>query len=155
MIELRFVSYSDIVGDLISADEQGSPWDHVEAVMPDGSGYLGAVEPDGVKIRPVGYDKPFVKELFVDLPATDAITNAFYSYLKSRIGTPYDFAAIAGFALKANMHQKDHVICSALQTLGLVKSAFFPGPLSRPAHEVDPSDLLLVLSSHVLIPGAN
>jgi hypothetical protein len=155
MIRLRFVSYRDIAGDLISA-YSGSPWDHVEAVMPDGSGYLGAVDDGkGVAVRPIGYDKPFVKERFVDLPASDDVTAAFYQCLRQHLGEPYDFEAIAGYAIHDDgLHQKGRVICSALQTIAAVKSGWFPGSLTRKPHEVDPADLLFVLSGRVAINNA-
>lgn len=170
MIRLRFVSYSTITSDFITyyeqfvGDDDFVP-DHVEAVMPDGSGYLGAVAseitfqgkvyPAGVQIRPVGYDEDTIKqEKFIDLPAADDVTAAFFACLMKYIGYLYDFAAILGFAIGADLHEQHHEICSALMTLALRASQWFRWPLARPAHEIDPADLYLVLSAMVQIPDA-
>jgi hypothetical protein len=149
-VRLRFVSYSD---DPITLYE-GKPWDHTEIVLPNGEGYLGSVSPDGVAIRPVGYDAPFTRELFVDLPVSDEVANKFYETARGLIGTPYDELAILGFATHTDLHSKDHVICSAYVTIVCEKSGVFPGKLCWPAHEVDPAALLLVFSGLINIPDA-
>jgi hypothetical protein len=152
-IQLRFVQYNDLSGKLITAYEDGAWPDHVEAVLPDGSGYLGAAPPDGVKIRPVGYDRPFKRELFVPLPASDEITTAFYAGLKSHLGEPYDFATILGFALDdPSLHARGHAICSALQVNELVKAKAIHKPCRAP-HLIDPASLLLICSALVDIPS--
>ena len=73
----------------------------------------------------------------------------FYAYLKTKIGTPYDYEAILGFAARADLHQPGHVICSALQTLALRACGYFPTRLAVPAHEISPRDLGLLVSSRV------
>lgn len=175
MIRLRFVTGTSATSALIRMQERVTmPFtpSHVEAVMPDGSGYIGAHIDGGVRIRPVGYDAAtMTHELFVDLPnlnrtfsagrgpfnASDPDTQAdqFYAYLTSKIGEPYDWKAILGFAdpLLQASHVKDHVICSALQTLGLRGCGWFATRLAAPAHEISPRDLLLMISGRVAIEG--
>jgi hypothetical protein len=82
------------------------------------------------------------------------MTSAFYAGLQKHIGEPYDFAAILGFVTGDDLHTKQHAICSALQVLELTRSKLFPFPLVRPPHEIDPADLLLVLSGIVEIKDA-
>lgn len=172
MIRLRFVTGSSAISALIRAQERVTmPFtpSHVEAVMPDGSGYIGAHLDGGVRLRPVGYDKDFTtRELFVDLPnlnrtfpshspfvgpEPDTQPEQFYGYLASKIGEPYDWKAILGFAdpLLHDSHTRDHIICSALQALALRKCGWFAAPLAAPAHEISPRDLLLMISGRVKV----
>jgi hypothetical protein len=144
-IRLRFVHCHDSISDGIVFDT-GGLYSHAECVTPDGK-YLGAHADGGVQARPSDYDKgQFDRELFVDLPADDAMTAAFYAYAEKHIGQPYDFGAIFGFVLHLNDHDKGKVICSALMTLCLRACGWFATPLSLPAHQISPRDLLLVIS---------
>lgn len=144
-IRLRFVHCHDPISDGIVFDT-GGLYSHAECVTPDGK-YLGAHADGGVQARPSDYDKgQFDRELFVDLPADDAMTAAFYAWAVKHIGEPYDFAAIRGFVLHMNDHDKGKVICSALMTLCLRDCGWFATPLSLPAHQISPRDLLLVIS---------
>jgi hypothetical protein len=173
MIRLRFVTGSSTVSTLIRLQERTTmPFtpSHVEAVMPDGSGYLGAHYDGGVMVRPVGYDQAtMTNELFVDLPnpvrtfasgspfiAPDPDTQAdrFYAYLRSKLGAPYDWKSILDFIdPRQNLHDSQHVICSALQTLALRACGWFPAPLPVPAHQISPRDLLLCIGGRVAIEG--
>lgn len=151
VIKLRFVTGNDWMSQWIRAAENF--WaSHVEALMPDGSGYIGAHADGGVQIRPVGYDKDSLKrELIVELRTTVAIAELFYKNLKKHVGEPYDFQSIIGFVTRLNLHDRSHVICSALQALELEECGYFAFPLSRPPHEISPADLLLILSGQVPI----
>lgn len=144
---------------------------HVEALTPEGKSYLGARLEGGVSLKPVGYDKGqiaklppgYEKAVFPDglcdfclnLDATPAQDAAFYGYLTSKIGEPYDWLSIIGFVVPEHFHLQQHVICSALQTLALRAPGceWLKWRLSAPAHLVDPRDLLLMLSTHMQIPG--
>jgi hypothetical protein len=144
---------------------------HVEALTPDGKSYIGAHMDGGVQARPVGYDAGKIAklpdgydasvfpdglcDLRLELPATAAEHDAFYAFLQAKIGTPYDWRAILGFVLPAHEHIKDHAICSALVTLALRAPGceWFHWRLAAPAHLVGPRDLLLMLSTHMQIPG--
>ena len=148
-IQLRFVTGAAVGSDLIRLYED-FPFSHVEAVTPEGT-YLGALAVGGVQARPSDYDRgTATSEKFVTLiDATTDQGDKFYSYLKAKIGTPYDYEAIVGFAARANLHQPGHVICSALQTLALRACGYFPTRLAVPAHEISPRDLGLLVSSRV------
>jgi hypothetical protein len=168
MIRLRFVTGNSAISALIRAQERTTmPFipSHVEAYIPPGilsapagqaaEGYLGAHYDGGVMLRPIGYDAAtMTNELLLDLPADDAQTAAFHAYLSSKIGAPYDWKSILDFIDPLHdIHDRQHVICSALQTLALRKCSWFPGPLPVPAHQISPRDLLLTIGGRVAIPG--
>lgn len=129
---------------------------HVEAMSQDGKSYIGAHMDGGVQARPVGYDKATVQnEVLLQLEATPDQDAAFFAFLTAHLGEPYDWRAILGFILPAHEHQTNHAICSALVTLALRAPGceWFRWRLAAPAHLVDPRDLLLMLSTHMQIPG--
>jgi hypothetical protein len=133
-VRLRFVDTNDsLVSRVIRGAELGFAYSHVEAVTPDGQ-YLGALSDGGVQSRPSTYDTTWTRQLFVDVPATDQQSAAFFGFLHSKIGLPYDFAAIAEMAdgvltgEAPDWTAANAYICSALQTAalltaGLIKSA--------------------------------
>jgi hypothetical protein len=148
MIRLRFVTAQDLVSDAIRFAED-FPYSHVEAVTPAGT-FLGAHADGGVLDRPNDYDKgKFSAEHFVTIIVDQLTQDKFYAYLQGKIGTPYDYQAILGFASRFDLHKTGAVICSALQTLALRACLYFPYPLAVPAHEVSPRDLALMLSTRV------
>jgi hypothetical protein len=134
---------------------------HVEALTPDGGFYLGSMQNGGVQKRPVGYDKGLIaiepatgkeRELLLTIPATSEQDAAFWAFLESKIGEPYDSAAIFGFVIPLHEHLLDHAICSALITLALRACYYFEYPLAAPAHLIDPRDSLLMLSCRMHVP---
>jgi hypothetical protein len=126
---------------------------HVEALSQDGKFYLGQHMEDGMQARPVGYDaKTMLAEKIVDLPCDQTTEDAFYAYVQSRIGAPYDWESLISFVDPAiNLHDFNHLICSAEMTAGLRKSGYFHWPLTVPFHHISPRDLFLILSSHIEI----
>jgi hypothetical protein len=141
-IRLRFVTCNDPLSAAIRWAEDF--WaSHVEAVLPDG--YLGAHADGGVQIRPVGYDRAtMIREEFVDLPCDQATADRWEAWLRGKIGTPYDFAAILGIVVRAELGQRGHIICSALQTEAMVVNLPIPDfPLE--SAEISPRDLRLFL----------
>jgi hypothetical protein len=158
MIRLRFVAGCDDISLAIILHSQVCmPFtpSHVECVRPSDGKYVGQHFRGGMAAREPGYDKStLAHELFVDLPATTAQTNAFYAYIESKIGAPYDWRAILDYALPVNFHSLNHAICSATMWLGLRNRTAprFPWPVTVPAHLISPRDLLLMLSTHVEIP---
>lgn len=157
MIRIRFVTGSSTISALIRAQERTTmPFtpSHVEAVTPDGT-YLGAHFDGGVMDRPADYDKAtMTNELFVELDTDLSQTNAFYAFLRGKIGSPYDWKSILDFIDPfQDHHDSQHVICSALQTLALRSCGWFPAPLPVPAHQISPRDLLLTIGGRVAIPG--
>ena len=128
---------------------------HVECVDPETGKYIGQHIDGGMAARNPGYDTGFRKELFVDLPATDEQTAAFYAAARATIGQPYDWDAIFGFALPGHHHVKGDAICSARMFLFLRDVIdWFPShtPVAVPAHCIDPRDLLLMISCVIEIP---
>ena len=140
---------------------------HVEILSRDGKSYFGSMLDGGVQYRPLGYDTGRVatdpktgklRELLLPLPTTPEQEVVSWAWAESKIGEPYDSAAIFGFVIPFHEHTVDHVICSACVTLFLrvepkaPAKAWFPYPLAAPAHLIDPRDLLLVLSAVAYVP---
>jgi hypothetical protein len=161
-ITIRFVKGDDPVSYLIGLQAGvAMPFapTHTEALTLDGKFYIGAHLDGGVQARPVGYDVDQLMTLpdgsktdrLVRLPCTPEQQAAFYSFVHLKIGTPYDWKAIAGFVAPGHEHDFDHVICSAFMTEALRKCGWFKWPLTVPFHRISPSNLFLVLSSHVEI----
>ena len=153
---IRFVQGCEITSQLIAAQEKTAmPFtpSHVEALTPDGGFYLGSMTDRGVQKRPVGYDKGNINhELLLPVDATAEQDAAFWKFLESKIGEPYDSPAIFGFIIPVHEHLLNHAICSALITLALRACKWFAFPLAAPAHLIDPRDLLLLLSGRMKIP---
>lgn len=166
-IDVRFVRCAGFISELITYKESNKycmPFgpSHVECVTPDGR-WLGQHGFGGMEARPAGYDHNQVEvmpdgrrcEIIVSLPCTQEQHDAFYGYMISKIGMPYDWVSLLGFVVTGeDFHQVGHLVCSAIVTAGLRTKGceYFPWPLSMPFHLVDPATLFLVLSSHVEIP---
>jgi hypothetical protein len=147
VIRLRFTDSSrGIFGKLIRWQTLGHV-SHVEAVLPDGT-IIAALAGIGVSELPCDYDQTSTSQTFVDIPSTEDQVFRWVKYLHSRRGRPYDWEAIAGLALHTGWRMKGGLICSMLQTLALREAGVFPRPLSEPAHEITPRDLLLILSAY-------
>jgi hypothetical protein len=161
---IRFVQGSEISSQLIVAQEKTAmPFapSHVEALTPDGGFYLGSMFEGGVQKRPVGYDRGLVaidkttgkeRDLLLTLDATAQQDALFWQWLESKIGEPYDSAAIFGFIIPLHEHTLNHAICSALITLALRACSKLPFALAAPAHLIDPRDLLLMTSVLTRVP---
>lgn len=151
MITLQFTQANDLASRAIQLFERGWPT-HVDVVLPQG-GLLGArhdvvadTQP-GVQIRPANYAKwDRVERITLDIggPEHEA---AFYIFLRSQIGKPYDMAAIAAFPLRRNWRDPNSWFCSELVAAALQACGFFPTPLAIPANEITPRDLYMVVSS--------
>jgi hypothetical protein len=120
---------------------------HVEAVMPDGS-IIAALIGEGVVRKPNDYDKTSTMQIIVDVEMSDFALHDWQKYLESRLGRPYDLTAIIGIAFHVDRRRRGSFFCSMVQTLALRASGTFAKPLSEPAHEIMPRDLLLMLSAH-------
>jgi len=157
MIRLRFIDGGVFESTLIELQEKTCmPFtpSHVECVSRDGAFYIGQHIDGGMRARPAGYDTPR-HELFVDLPATEAQTAAFYDYVEKSEGEPYDWEAILGFVIPGHFHTQKASICSAKMFLALRLAAdWFPShvAIAVPAHCISPRDLLMILSTIVPIP---
>jgi hypothetical protein len=156
-ITLRFVTSDNPISRLIRMQSGVSmPFtpSHVECLSRDGRAYVGQHMDGGMLARPIGYDaaEKAVKQKLVDLPCEQTQFDAFHDFCDSRIGEPYDWKAIFGFAAPdVHLHIPDTAICSAIMTLALRACGYFPMPLTVPAHHISPRDLMLIVSSHVQI----
>ena len=151
MIRIRFVDGLDVVAAGISAAEYGFWAIHTEAVMPDGT-LLGAHWNGGVLARPIGYDKAsMTKDLIVEIPADQAMTDKFHAFLREQLGKPYDIKAIAAFVAGRDWQEPGSWFCSELQAAALVACGWFKYRLATEFNKITPRDLLLVLSGSVRV----
>jgi len=164
VIRIRFVTGNDFASKLIRLQAGVSmPFtpSHAEAVSQDGQSYIGAHLDGGIRARPIDYDAGELltlpdgskSERVVSLPCTPGQEAAFYAFVNSKIGEPYDWKSILSFIDPAeNLHDLDHIICSAFMTYALRACGFFTWPLTVPFHHISPRDLFLMLSGRVEIP---
>jgi hypothetical protein len=168
-ITIRFVLHKGFVADAIEwhggISMPFSPG-HAECVTPDGRriGAFGLAhegQPAGMQVRKNDYDLGDIQELpdgrlcdlWVDLPASLEQSDEFYRQADAALGEPYDWHAMLGFApFPIHLHGSYHSFCSAKMTLLLRKCNWLKWPLSKPAHEIDPATLLLILSAIVEVP---
>lgn len=116
--------------------------------------------PAGMVERDVGYDddKVYVMpdgrrcDIIVSLPCTKEQEDTFYDFMRESIGEPYDWSAPWTFLLGGHHHKKFNSTCAAKVLMGLRKCGYFRWPLTKPAHEFDPADIMAILSTHVEIP---
>ena len=163
MIRLRFVTENDALSAMIRLQAGLSmPFtpSHCEAVSQDEKFWIGEHANGGMLARPAGYDAAGLmtlpdgtkSERFVALPCSDQQEAAFYAFVNSKIGEAYDWKSIFSFVDPAwNLHDVNHLICSAMMTAALRACDYFPMPLTVPFHHISPRDLFLILSSHVQI----
>ena len=146
MITIRFVTAHDPVSEGIRHFEYGFWATHVEALMPDGT-LLGAHADGGVLARPHDYDaSAFTKEIYVHLPVTSEETDSFHSFLRTQVGKPYDFLAIAGIVAQRDWQSDDRWFCSELIASALCHSGIFPTELAEHFNHITPRDVLLIVS---------
>lgn len=165
-IDIRFVTGKDFISREIALDFTVSmPFKptHTEALTKDGRFYIGAHGVGGIKKNPVGYDANDIiilpdgskSERIVSLPCTQEQEDAFYVFVESKVGEPYDWLAIAGFVLtEVHLHTFGHLICSAFMSAACRTKGceVFRWPMTKPFHDISPDILFLILSTHVEIP---
>ena len=146
---LQFVQADDLGSKAIQIFERG--WcSHVDHVLADGT-LLGARsdtvggKPPGVQIRPPDY-ATWSKVQRVALQATGEQETAWLNFLTAQIGKPYDFEAIAAFAIDRDWRNPEKWFCSELAAAALEACKWFPKPLASVANEITPRDLLLAVS---------
>lgn len=150
-ITLQFAASSSLTSRLIAWFGHGQ-FAHVDTVMPDGT-LLGARNdvmdgfPAGVQIRAADYQKGYTLKRVV-IPCTDEQQAAYYDFILSQVGKPYDSIAIAAFAAGTNWTQKGAWFCSMIVTFALQKCKWLKA-LSEPPTKIDPNSLLLVISAFV------
>lgn len=161
-VTLQFVKDDHFYDSIISYVSHGWPT-HVDVVVradvisslgitfhPDSTaafyGLLGARPHGGVIIRNPGYSA-FKKVARITLSATPEQEAAFYGFLKSQLGKPYDFADVFGFVTDVFVEPKDNEFCSMLALSAINAGSIFP---QRPAcreYAVDPWDLFMICSA--------
>jgi hypothetical protein len=143
---IRFVTQeTSLFGRLIRWRTMGQV-SHAECVLPNGT--IIAALSEGVRNVPGDYDTTSTSQIFVDVLMSPDDVKRWVAYLWSRVGRPYDWDAIYGEALHLDWRRPGGFICSMLCALSLREAGTFMRPLSEPAHEITPRDLLLMLSAH-------
>lgn len=135
----------------------GSPFSHVDAVIPPGLSWapegwlIGARsdrvggKPAGVQVRPPDYAK-FAARVRFSVPATDAQEGAFYDFLHKQVGKPYDRSAILGFVTGRNWRKDGQWICSEVISRAGEMSTLFPF-LYLAANKITPGSCALAYSA--------
>jgi hypothetical protein len=143
---LRFVTTAEsMLSKLIRFDTSGAV-SHVEAVMTDGTIIASHLD-TGVARFPIDYDTSSTLQIIVDLKMPLLEFSSWSNFLISCIGRPYDKAAILDFISHFNAHEKNALICSALQVDALRHCGWFPVPLAQRYHQISPVVLLLMLQA--------
>lgn len=151
MIELRFVTSSDIVSRAIRFAEYGFWASHVDSVLPDGR-MLGAHFIGGVQARPAGYDAgDRTREQIVRIKCDDEVADHYHEFLMAQVGKPYDALAIGAIVARRNWERSGSWFCSELVAAGLIECGYFH-PLVANASKIMPRDLLLILSGQMDVP---
>lgn len=154
-ITLQFVREAKITSSMIAWFSAGVV-SHVEAILPEG--LLGSYQrtvvdggltiPSGVAVRPLGYAALAVRVVF-DVPVSTRSNGKWLAFLRSQLGKPYDWPAIAGFVTGRDWREPDSWICSELQAAALEEAGIVP-PLYLAANKITPAALALAISA---IPG--
>ena len=87
-------------------------------------------------------------ETVVRLPCTQDQASHFDAFMREAVKRhePYDWSAAWGFLLGGHHHKKFASMCSAKVFLGLRAAGIIRWPVTKPAHEIDPATLMLMLS---------
>jgi hypothetical protein len=88
-----------------------SEFSHVEMLSSSGQSWIGAHAGTGVEARPLNYCVPTFERRYA-IPVTDEQFAAGQAYMRSKIGTPYNYADIAGLLLHRNITTRGRAICS-------------------------------------------
>ena len=96
-----------------------SPWSHIEAKLVDYkltdkitlNGWLGSKPGGGVQVRKWDYDPKCEYQEFSIL-TTPEVEKGFYDSFVKKIGCPYDWSAIFGFAFSRDWHKDGDWFCS-------------------------------------------
>lgn len=125
VLTIRFISEPDIVSRLIEW-ETNSLFCHTEALSRDGQSWIGAHSGTGVQARPLDWCKP-IRERRYAVAVSDSSAARAYTWLESKVGTPYNYGDIIGLTLHNRIGSSDHeVICSALMTQFMQQAGLEP-----------------------------
>lgn len=151
MVELLFLSGADLSSRLIEWFSHSGDFSHVDVVWPDGQLYgarsdlVGGARA-GVQFRSPDYVAG-CKTLRISLNMAASKRQAFYDFLKSQEGKPYDTTGILGFVVDRNWQEEDSWFCSELVAAALEHCGYFDYPLAAPSNKITPADLVLLLSA--------
>jgi uncharacterized protein YycO len=150
-IKIQFVCESAIASQTIAWFSQGH-LSHVDAVLDNGdlvgarSDSVGGQLP-GVRVRPPNYLE-FSHRVVMAVPAKATENVAFYSFLRSQLGKPYDKKAILGFLLNRDWREPDSWICSELMSAAMEAADILPkGGLYLAANKITPVACALIASA--------
>lgn len=136
----RFVRHPGIFSGLVQYMQGGFPLTHWEVLLPEG-GVISAWYDGGVRIRPRDYDAgQFTLQEFVIIEATPQQAEAFYGFLRSQIGKPYDVLAIAAFVVGRDWQCPDRWYCSELGAAAEVAAGILPAQKLAQAAKITVKD---------------
>lgn len=116
---VRFIDSRGFVGGAISR-LTGSLFSHVEFGTPDGT-WIGAHAGSGIQERPANYCNP-KREYVYEIPCTAGAQKALLTWARSKIGTKYNYADIAGLLFQARgLTSPTRMICSEFVTQALLE----------------------------------
>ena len=102
-----------------------SEFSHAEILSADGQSWIGAHAGSGVQARSLDYCKPSFERRYA-IPVTDAQMSVGMAYAQSKIGTPYNYADIAGLLFHHNISTKGRAICSQFAFDTMVATSMLP-----------------------------
>lgn len=157
-IVLRFVIQRGFFNWACSIAQYGSGYTHCDARLPNGN-YLGAHLLGGVQELSPGYDAgEFTKESFVHLRANEQQEEAFFAFLRSQLGKPYDPISILYFFGPfgaRNWHDPSAWTCSELLADALEVCGVLPENMVVPTGRITPRDLFWMTDTLVKVGGRN
>ena len=157
-IVLQFCGFKSFFGKIIAWGTEGEVG-HASAVLPNGDildsqhqANLGG-KPAGVQIRPAGYIERCggINILRVTINVTAKQRNAFYDFLISQLGKPYDTKGILGFVVGKDWRDPGAWFCSELQAAALEAAKVFEYPLHVKHNRVTPQELLMLASTRGVV----
>ncbi len=80
-------------------------------------------------------------------PAADDVSARFHAFLTAQLGKPYDFEAIAAFALDREWRNPRSWFRPELAAAAPQAAGWFAHPLAKATKSITPSDLLPVPSA--------
>lgn len=143
---LRFMATKGFVSSAIKFVEGTAAYaDHVEAKNRAGDGWIGAHAHIGVQDLPLNWATEIIWERQYELEMTDEQYELAMGFLESKIGTPYDYAAILGILFHdQKIDDPRRLMCSCLQYEGLWTGKWLMlNVLPEAAHMVTPETLHL------------
>jgi uncharacterized protein YycO len=148
MILLRFVEGGGWDSKVIRWDTR-CHYSHVECLDPAGASVTyGAMLQGGVKRRAFGDPeyKGAVNFKVVGIGATEAQQDAFYQFVFSQLGKPYDWKAIVSFGLgERDWRSPNSWFCSELMVGALEAAGMLQIPNDMPSWRITPRDAWMLV----------